>query len=199
MIAILIAHLPQRKQLLDRVLAQLDEQRAGKDVIVLIDSSVHMTTGQKRNRLLTRAEERGASYVAFVDDDDLIGPNYIQRCLECEASGMDCMELWGQYWENGKQLMPFHHSIKYDRWWQDNKAYYRNPNHISLLKMSAIKGIQYKSLTIGEDGNYSIDLQKAGVLKTMYPVNEIIYYYFAGGKRDHSVEPLLAKQRGISL
>lgn len=199
MIAILIAHLPERVKLLARVLSQLDEQRTGKDVRVFIDSSRELTTGQKRNRLLAKAESVGAAYVAFVDDDDLIGPNYIKLSLECEAYGMDCMELWGQYWENGKQLMPFHHSIKYDRWFQDNKAYYRNPNHISLLKMSAIKGIQYKSLTIGEDGNYSIDLQKAGVLKTMYPVSEIIYYYFAGGKRDYSKEPEMAKQRGIAI
>ncbi len=199
MIAILIAHLPERVKLLNRVLSQIDEQRSGKDVRVFIDPSRELTTGQKRNRLLAKAEAAGANYVAFVDDDDLIGPNYIKLAFECEASGMDCMELWGQYWENGKQLMPFHHSIKYDKWWQDNKAYYRNPNHISLLKMSAIKGIQYKSLTIGEDGNYSIDLQNAGVLKTMYPVNEIIYYYFAGGKRDYSQEPEMAKQRGIAI
>lgn len=199
MIAILIAHLPERAHLLARVLSQLDEQRAGKDVKVFIDHSTEYTTGQKRNRLLVKAEAERANYIAFIDDDDLIGPNYIKLSLECEASGMDCMELWGQYWENNVKHPPFHHSIKYDRWFQDAKAYYRTPNHLNLVKLSLLKDIRFKNLTIGEDGNYSIDLQKAGVLKTMYPVNEIIYYYFAGGRRDRDKEPQMALDRGTAI
>jgi hypothetical protein len=65
--------------------------------------------------------------------------------------------------------------------------YYRCPNHLNAIKLSKVAHIKFKDITIGEDGNWSMDIQKAGVLKTEYQINETIYHYFTG-KRDHSIE-----------
>lgn len=200
LLAILIPTTPDRQQLLDRVVAQLNAQRAGKDVILIInEDNYQKTTGRKRNELLDSAREQSASHIAFVDSDDLIGPNYIERNMEAVNGNYDCAELWGQYYENGKQMNPFHHSIAHDHWWQDEKFYYRNPNHLNCIKLDLLKDIRFQDKTIGEDGHYSIDLQKAGVLKNEYPIKEIIYYYFAGGNKNHGIEPLMAERRGIAL
>lgn len=202
LLAILIPTIPERQQLLTRVIAQLDEQRAGHECILIIHESPReerggKTTGEKRNELMGEAVARNATHIAFVDDDDLIGPTYIQRNMECVNGDYDTIELWGQYYENGKQMMPFHHSIIYDKWWQDNKAYYRCNNHLNCMKLSLVKDISFLPRTVGEDGNWAMDIQKAGILKNEYKVNEITYFYFKNGNHNQDMAKL--QKRGIKL
>lgn len=204
LLAILIPYTPDRQRLYDRVAAQIIEQRKHHPVIVLTKVSKHSneggpTTGQKRNALLDAARDHNASHIAFVDSDDLVSPRYIDAVMPAVYGDYDCAELWGQYYENGKQMNPFHHSIKHDHWWQDDRFYYRNPNHLNVIKLDLLKDIRFQDKTVGEDGHYSIDLQKAGVLKKEYPVNEIIYYYFAGRNKNHELEPMMAQRRGTTL
>jgi hypothetical protein len=204
--AILIPTTPDRQPLLDRLLKELNKQRAGHNCIIIINNTERHdkggpTTGQKRNELLDEARKQGASHIAFFDSDDLPGPNYIERNMEAVNGDYDCAELYGQYYENNKQLNPFHHSIVHDHWYQDDKFYYRNPNHLNCIKLDILKDIRFQDKTVGEDGHYSIDIQKAGILKREYPIKEIIYFYFAGDekKKNHRVEHLLAMKRGTAL
>lgn len=204
LLAILIPTTPDRQRLYDRIEAQLMGQRKHHPVIVIPKVSKHSneggpTTGEKRNFLLDKAREANASHIAFVDSDDLVSPRYIDAVMPAVYGDYDCAELWGQYYENGKQMNPFHHSIKHDHWWQDERFYYRNPNHLNVIKLALLKDIRFQDKTVGEDGHYSIDLQKAGVLKKEYPVNEIIYYYFAGRNKNHELEPIMAERRGTTL
>lgn len=204
LLAILIPSTPDRQRLLDRLMKELDRQRAGHDCIVIINETASHkdggpTTGVKRNQLLDAAREQNASHVAFVDSDDLVGPTYIQRNMECVNGDYDTIELWGQYYEGNKQMNPFHHSIIYDKWWQDNKAYYRCNNHLNCMKLDLVKDIRFQDKTWGEDGNWAMDIQKTGVLKKEYSVKEITYFYFSGKNKNHELEPILASRRGISL
>lgn len=204
LLAILIPTTPDRDLLLnERLLKQINAQRKPYPVEVLINRTEHSrnggpSTGAKRNQLLDRAREIGASHVAFIDSDDLISERYFDAVMPGVIGDFDCCELWGQYYENGRQMNPFHHSIIHDHWWQDAKFYYRNPNHLNVIKLDLLHHIKFKNITIGEDGNFSIDIQKAGILKNEYPVKEIIYYYFAG-KRDHGNELKMAQRRGTKL
>lgn len=204
MLAILIPWTYDRQKLFDRVAQQLLRQRV--DEVILLDevdqghAAGGLTTGTKRNKLINRCMELGViTHFAFVDSDDLIGPNYIQHQVAAMRGDYDCAELWGQYYENGKMLNPFHHSIQHDHWWQDKSYYYRCPNHLNCMKLEKVKDIKFRDITIGEDGNWSMDIQKAGVLKKEYPIKEIIYYYFAGGRKDHAKEPQMALSRGTKL
>lgn len=204
LLAILIPYTPDRQKLYDRVTTQLIDQIGSHPVIMLPylteDSKKGgPTTGAKRNWLLDAARESNASHIAFVDSDDLVSHHYIEQTMPGVYGDYDCCELWGQYYENGKQFNPFHHSIIHDHWWQDDKFYYRNPNHLNVIKLECLKNIRFQDKTIGEDGHYSIDLQKAGVLKREYPIKEIIYYYFAGSRKDHSMETIMAARRGTKL
>ncbi len=166
------------------LVAQIINAKAEDEVkiLTLLDNG-EMSTGAKRNQLVQDALELGFEYISFFDDDDLPGPTYIQRGLEVVASGLDCGELWGQIYFNGIKGNPFHHSIQYDHWFQDDKMYMRNPNHLNFIRLEYAKDIKYKDITIGEDGNYSIDLQASGVLKTQYSIPEIIYHYYVGNPK----------------
>ena len=200
LLAILIPTTPDRKHLLSRVTDQIHIQKKEYEVITLINEDNYQhTTGYKRNQLIDWAVENRASHIAFVDSDDIIGPTYIQRNMEAVYGNYDTAELWGQYFENGKQMNPFHHSIIYDHWFQDDKAYYRCNNHLNCMKLEKVKDIRFQDKTVGEDGNWAMDIQKAGILKTEYPVKEITYFYFSGRNKDHNQEPIMAQRRGILL
>jgi hypothetical protein len=204
LLAILIPYTPDREQLLNRVIAQIHEQMKDHPVIIITNldkghKNGGKTTGEKRNELLDAARENNASHVAFVDSDDLIGPNYIERNMEGVYANADCCELWGQYYENGKMMNPFHHSIVHDHWYQDEKFYYRNPNHLNTIKLEHFNSVVFQDKTVGEDAWMSIDMQKTGRLKVEHPIKEIIYSYFAGGRKDHSKEMAMALKRGTKL
>lgn len=204
MLAILIPWTHDRQRLFDRVVNQLHKQDTGGMVILdNVDqgySAGGLSTGAKRNALIEEAIKlEVVTHIAFVDSDDLVGPNYVKHQMAAMEGGYDCAELWGQYYENGKMLNPFHHSIVHDHWYQDKKCYYRNPNHLNCLSLAALQDIRFKDITIGEDGHFSIDIQKSGRFKREYPVKEIIYYYFAGGRKDHNKEQQMALARGVKL
>jgi glycosyltransferase involved in cell wall biosynthesis len=168
---------PERVKSLSILMKELDKQRVNENVIVLIDESGG-TTGSKRNRLISSACELHADYISFVDDDDMIGPTYIQRGIEVMESGMDCGELWGNYYVRGKIIKPFHHSIAHREWYEDKQFYYRMPNHLNFQKLELVKQVPFPDQTFGEDGKQSYAMRDAGIFKTEYKIPEVIYHYY---------------------
>lgn len=178
-LAVLIPTLTERAKLLARLMKELDHQRKGKDVIVIHhEDQGQKTTGQKRNELIQAAVEQGAEYISFVDDDDALGSTYIQRGIEVAESGMDCGELWGNYYVKGKLVNPFHHSIIHKEWWQDKDYFYRMPNHLNFQRLAVMKDIPFPDQVFGEDGKQSYAMRDAGVFKTEYKIPEILYHYY---------------------
>jgi hypothetical protein len=195
-LAILIPTIHEREGLRHRLIRELEVQIGQNiraidyhkeiDIIINVDGREKLI-GQKRNELIQRAVEKKAEYIAFFDDDDLPGPTYIKRGLEVAESGMDCGELWGQIYWDGKPGNPFHHFINCVNpangkieWWQDDKFYYRMINHLNFQKLSLVKDIPFPEKNFGEDGVQSELMRDAGVFKTMYPIPEVIYHYFNG-------------------
>jgi hypothetical protein len=171
--------LTERQKLLNRLQSVLDKQRAGKNVILIIaEDQGQKTTGQKRNELIQAALQNDADYIAFFDDDDLPGETYIQKGIEVMNSGMDCGELWGNYYVKGKLIKPFHHSIQYKDWYEEKTHYCRMPNHLNFQKLSLVKDIPFPDQVFGEDGKQSYAMRDAGIFKTQYPIKDILYHYY---------------------
>src|SRR5687768_17573142 len=109
LLAILIPYTHDRKPLLDRLMKQLDEQIKDHPVMVIahLDKGAKLggrTTGKKRNELLDEARKQEATHVEFIDSDDLISNHHIEQVMPGVYGDYDCCELWGQYYENGKQM-----------------------------------------------------------------------------------------------
>lgn len=190
MLAILIPTTPDRDILLQRLLEELQRQATelkatSKDVdFIILETPKHnketneFSHGAKRNQLIQMAVERGAKAIAFHDDDDMPGPTYIKRGLEFVESGMDVSELWGQIYFKGVKGNPFHHSLIHKEWWQDDKFYYRMPNHLNFQKLELTKQVPFPDQGFGEDGKQSYAMRDAGIFKTEFKIPEIIYNYF---------------------
>ena len=83
-LSILTPSVPSRLDRLQRLIDEVQRQVGDLPVehLVLIDNK-RRTIGEKRQALLDIAI---GDYVAFVDDDDWIRPQYVQRILEASAS-----------------------------------------------------------------------------------------------------------------
>lgn len=185
-LAILIPTLNGRELLLDRLMKQLlrqIENTFAKEVVIFTNTdNKEETTGAKRNQLVALAAKYNIPYVCFFDDDDLPGQTYIQRQLEVAKSGKDCGELWGNIYFSGKRGKPFHHSIIYPVWSENKYQYNRCPNHLNAVKTEIMIQFPFPDQVFGEDGQQSEAMAKADILKTMHPIEDVIYHYFTGIK-----------------
>lgn len=189
-LAILIPTIDGREHFYDRLMACLKPQSDayGEDVtIITLKDNRQKTTGDKRNILTQMAIDAGCSHRAFIDCDDTVTPDYLDLNMPGVYDDYDCNSLIGIYSVNGiinpdKHI--FIHSLKYDHWYEDNTRYYRNPNHLNVIKLDLIKNIQFPDKAWGEDGCWSEDLAKADVLKNEYEINSPFYNYLSRTKID---------------
>lgn len=146
--------------------------------IIILKDNKEITIGEKRNKLLEMAN---GEYVAFIDDDDLVSENYIAVLLEAIESGSDCASLMGELVADGIYDGIFEHSIKYKVWRTNGDMEYvkyeRPPNHLNCIKSSIAKQFKFPELKHGEDHVWSMDIQKSGILKTEYYIDQVIYFY----------------------
>ncbi len=178
-LSILICHLTERKELLDRLLKCLEPQIYRRPVEILIEEDQRqMKTGEKRNRLLDRA--RGEN-VCFADDDDMLSDQFIYRILKAldENPGVDCCSLLGELHRKGSKVRQFSHSLKNGPVWREEKTIYlRGPNHLNVVRRDLAIQAGFPEKNIGEDHEFSKRLFP--LLKTEAEIKDNLYIYFAG-------------------
>lgn len=179
LISILICTIPKRdtmfRGLIEELFSQQHPEPNGK-VQILWDKSEHDSIGEKRNRLLDKAQGK---YLAFIDDDDKVCRNYINLLLEAAEYDCDCASLKGEYSIDGKFDGIFEHSIKYDKWETTDGEikYLRHPNHLNAIRSSIAKQFKFPEKNFSEDFDWSTAIHKAGVLKSEHYIDPVIYYY----------------------
>jgi glycosyltransferase involved in cell wall biosynthesis len=172
-LSILIPTLPSRADKLQRLLEILKPQITNDVEILTDDRDRKTSTGTKRNALLNRAK---GLYSVFIDDDDIVSPNYVKLLFEGIDKGMDCCSLVGLI-DIGNEKRTFIHSLKYDSYHEKYGIYYRYPNHLNCMKTSIAKQIQFPDITISEDTKFATRLHESKLLKTEHVINETIYFY----------------------
>lgn len=172
-LSILIPTLSERQAKLDRLLAILESQ-LNNEVEILIDNRDRsVTTGEKRNSILEKAK---GEYISFIDDDDLVSKNYISLLMKGINKNVDCCSLSGIINENGLDKT-FLHSIKYNRYYEENGIYYRFPNHLNCMKSSIAKQFRFPNKTISEDTDWATQIHNSGLLKKEHEIFQTLYYY----------------------
>lgn len=172
-LSILIAHLPARKNLLDKLLFELRSQiSAGRyEVEILVDPN-EGTVGAKRQRLIEQAQ---GDYVCFVDDDDTVSHDYISSIAQYLGE-YDAIGFQGDITTNGRGLKIF--TISKDHAYEEKKGiYYRFNNHLSPVRRSIALQIGYKDMGHGEDYDYAVRLKESGLVKTEKYIYKLLYHY----------------------
>jgi len=148
LLSVLVPTVPGRETKLARLIASLDPQIAARgdiELLVLRDSR-SLTIGEKRNRMVAIA--RG-EYVAFVDDDDGVAPDYVSTIAAGLGAKPDvlCFEV----------VVNGHGPTKtcyYGLSLTDNNlpdCYQRKPNHIMVWRREIAVSVPFPALRTGED------------------------------------------------
>ncbi len=146
-------------------------QKGVEVVVTMYDTSVSM--GENRQRMIDDAQ---GEYVNFVDDDDLIPANYVARILPL-LDGVDYIGFQVQTYIDVVKLAPTYHSLRYDRWWQDNKGAYRDISHLNPIRREL-------AIQVRHEGGYTHDqswaggMRSKGIVKSEHYVDEVMYFYY---------------------
>lgn len=175
--SVLICSLERRKHYLDRLKAVLSPQKTKEvEFLVSIDNGEN-SVGTKRNQLLQQAK---GDYIAYVDDDDLVMPNYVELIVQAiKSSHPDVIGIHLLHKEDGILRGLTYHSLKYQTWSNekvgDMMHYYRNPNHINPVKRELALKVKFPDTNMCEDRVYSANLLP--YLKSEVYIKDPIYEY----------------------
>lgn len=188
-ISILIPTMKSREPLFRQVLADIQKQAREcpeiKTEILWESDNGELTLGQKRNVLMDRCTGK---YHCFIDDDDILAPDYLRTFVPMITSGVDydCASFVGAHYNRGQFTKLFHHSLKYPEWDELPDRYIRSVSPMNLIRTSIVREVRYKDIRNTEDHEFSKRLMASGLLKTEYEINPThpIYHYIDGVKAD---------------
>jgi cellulose synthase/poly-beta-1,6-N-acetylglucosamine synthase-like glycosyltransferase len=177
-LSILICSLESRAEKLERLMDALTPQLTIEvEVLTHVDKG-EASIGKKRNELMEAAL---GDYVAFVDDDDMVSVDYVEKVLTALDDDPDCASLTGIiYFANGKSEI-FDHSVEHQEWSRgSNGVYYRSPNHLNAIRRSIASKVVFEDINFGEDKRFSDKVRPFLRKETRIP-GEIYYYYPSRG------------------
>lgn len=185
-LSILIPTLPERHDILSRLNNILVPQVAKHhDVeIKYHDAGRQMTTGEKRNQLISNCE---GEYFSFVDDDDVVPMYYVDELINAIQSGPDVITFIGHMTTNGKDRKNFTIKLgeKYD---ERGGHYYRFPNHLCCFRKSLVSHIKFPHQHVQEDYIWAKQLHDRKVLRNEIHLPIEMYHY------DYHSKPLMPRR-----
>ena len=166
---------------IDRLMSILEPQITKDGEIVIESDEMQMTVGAKRNKLVNRAK---GERIIFVDDDDLVSENYVEKLLEYSELDFDCIGIGVEFTKDGKDKSIYDYSFKKNintrernkdskRFGQ--RVYGRMPNHLCLWKKDVAQRVEFPDRNLGEDHEWA----EQQILKgySLHLTEEIIYFY----------------------
>lgn len=175
---IAVLTIPERKAVLDRLLARLNPQ-LNDQVIIKLYPGVEETVGAKRQRAL---EECKTTYISFVDDDDLVPANYVSKILD-KLKYLPCgVGFRGIMTSNNKRPVEFVHraGLRYiDKAFRSSDCYifHRPLNHLNPIRIEIALKIGYQDINFQEDRDFSIRLAESGLITDDVFIDEFMYFY----------------------
>jgi glycosyltransferase involved in cell wall biosynthesis len=172
-LSLLIPTLNDRSAICEQVTSEIVNQLTTEVEMLVLPDDGESSIGAKRNILLEGAT---GDYVAFIDDDDMISKDYIEKVLAALEGNPDCASLDGYaYWRDGSKRL-FRHSIEYTSWYTSEGVDYRMPNHVNAVRREYALRVRFPEINHAEDHQYSKDLQQ--YLKTEGKIEGVIYHYY---------------------
>lgn len=174
-LSILLPTIESRKEifgkLLDELLLQIQPFLDKVELLSICDNK-EISIGSKRQRLLKMAK---GEYVVFIDDDDWIAPNYIEKILD--NTGSDCIGFQIECTFEGKEKCLASSHLKYKDWGEnkDNFRFVRSIYHKTPVRRELALQAGFKDMRYAEDYDYSMRVMP--LLKSCAYINQIMYYY----------------------
>lgn len=153
---------------------QLEPFIGSVELVSIVDNK-SMQLGEKRN-LLTRIA--CGKYVVFVDDDDKIAPNYIERLIQeidkCEMNA-DVINFTVNISINRGTYVPVYYSKEFKEDKNLPDRYLRIPNHVMCFKRELALMFPFKPILRGEDSDFAKRILSS--IQNEVIIEDVLYYY----------------------
>ena len=180
--SILVATQPSRVEFLKRLLRVLEPQVAQHEEVELIVRVSNPEIGLGDNREILREQARGM-YSNFVDDDDLVSPDYVARILPL-LDGVDYLSYEFQEYADGVPRPPTHVSLHHGTWHQDKAGLWRDIVHFCPVK-TAMALLAPMEGGWGEDTRWTNQMRNLEVIQTEHHIDAVMHFlYFRSKKTD---------------
>lgn len=176
-LTILIPTLSERGAQLCTLLRHIYAQVGDRRISIYTDPRGRaITIGKKRTEMLWAVN---SDYICFVDDDDMVSHDYIEKVYDAIQSGPDVVGMRGYVTLDRSLPLNWIISTKYTEWAGDVDGfkYVRYPNHLSPIKLEHARAVGFPDVRHAEDYEYSMGLKKSGLLKTQTFIDSEIYFY----------------------
>jgi hypothetical protein len=170
---ILVNLIPHRLEKFTELLDCLEPQMApGVRVLVAYDNLEYPWTA-KCNALIAASN---ADYVAHIDDDDLVSPDYVSSILKALESEPDYVGFKVRYTLDGVQQMPVIHSLSRTGWVDTPDALYRDICDKNPIRRSRAMLVEWRGGN-GADRTWANDLRSLDIIKREIFIDAELYYY----------------------
>lgn len=153
----------------ERIMGMLAYQGGGGRDIEILVAAQPWSVAEKRQWCLDNAQ---GEYFNFIDDDDLIARDYIDRIYPL-LDGVDYIGFRMQLFWDGRRMKPTFHSLRYPDWSEDENGYYRNVSHLNPIRTEIARQGRFEG-GYGEDRRWAEQVSP----KTEHFIDEPMYFYF---------------------
>lgn len=174
-LSILLATVLQRAALFAKLHAHLQAQAEGRSVEILVAcDNKEISIGKKRQNLL---EQAAGDYVCFVDDDDWVADDYVDRILAALEPSPDCVGFLITCTTNGKNPVKAITSMRYKEWGEnrDGYAHVRTPYHKTPVKREIALAVGFPDLRYAEDKPFAKGITAR--IHTEVFIPHVMYFY----------------------
>ena len=191
LLSICICSIYSRKAYLDRLMAVLSPQLCDRTELLLAVDAGQISIGEKRQRLLEHA--RG-EFVVFIDDDDLIAPDYVAEILAAYHRNpeADAITFLSKRYENGIYEADCRYSIHNESnrthvYIDGFRTYTRWAYHVTPTRRELALKVGFKPKDHQEDSDFAESLKP--LLKSEEHIDKFLYFYwwrsFRAGEQTH--------------
>ena len=184
-LAILVPTLGERaalfERLMDALLPQLDPY-AGQVQVLGWWSNGRPSLPEIRQAMTQAAD---TEYVCCIDDDDLVPNYYVAEIIEALAGRPDYVGFQVQCYTDGVPTGISRHSLKYDGWWNEPGAYFRDLSHLNPIRRELALLADYRRAAPGapEDRAWVAQLRRSRRVRTEVVIDRIMYHYLFSTSR----------------
>lgn len=169
---ILIPTIPHRHERLCPLLAELDRQMVPGVGVIAWQDNLEASYGDKCQGLL---EASRADYVAFLDDDDWIAPDYVEAIAAALHGKPDYVGFPVVYTIDGVAQVPVVHSLNGDHGYaaecRVSDIVHKNPIRRDLALTGRWSG------GWGADGRWGAEVRATGRVRAEAWIGEPMYHY----------------------
>jgi glycosyltransferase involved in cell wall biosynthesis len=177
--SILVPTLGERRPLFERLMAGLlpqTEPYGGRVRVVGWHNDGSPSLPKIRQSMVLGST---TDYVCFVDDDDLVSPDYVDKVVTALGERPDYVGFQVQCYSDGAPIAVAYHSLEHRSWRNLRGRFERDISHINPIRTALARQASFTVARTGmaEDRVWANQLRRMHIVRTQVVVPQILYHY----------------------